>query len=104
MTIQFINLQSLYLNVIVVYLINVIVVYLIPSALDKPLCRSGIYATWLSSIAYLQKQLRIFFICLCNQFDSDYKCFLIEPSQMCLHIYSHRLPFLSIKLADLYCT
>ena len=30
------------------------------SALDKLLCQLGIYATWLSSIAYLQKQLRIF--------------------------------------------
>ena len=30
------------------------------SALDKLLDRLGIYATWLSSIAYLQKQLRIF--------------------------------------------
>ena len=31
------------------------------SALDKHLGQLGIYATWLSSIAYLQKQLRIFF-------------------------------------------
>ena len=30
------------------------------SALDKLLGKLGIYATWLSSIAYLQKQLRIF--------------------------------------------
>ena len=30
------------------------------SALDKLLGQLGIYATWLSSIAYLQKQLRIF--------------------------------------------
>ena len=30
------------------------------SALDKLLSQLGIYATWLSSIAYLQKQLRIF--------------------------------------------
>ena len=29
------------------------------SALDKLLGKLGIYATWLSSIAYLQKQLRI---------------------------------------------
>ena len=55
------------------------------SALDKLLGQLGIYATWLSSIAYLQKQLRIFYICLCNIFDSDYTWFLIEPSQMCLH-------------------
>ena len=30
------------------------------SALDKLLGQLGIYATWLFSIAYLQKQLRIF--------------------------------------------
>ena len=30
------------------------------SALDKLFGQLGIYATWLSSIAYLQKQLRIF--------------------------------------------
>ena len=30
------------------------------SALDKLLGQLGTYATWLSSIAYLQKQLRIF--------------------------------------------
>ena len=31
------------------------------SALDKLLGQLGIYATWLSSIASLQKQLRIFY-------------------------------------------
>ena len=31
------------------------------SVLDKLLGQFGIYATWLSSIAYLQKQLRILF-------------------------------------------
>ena len=31
------------------------------STLDKLLGQLGIYATWLSSIAFLQKQLRIFF-------------------------------------------
>ena len=30
------------------------------SALDKLLCQLDIYATWLSSIGYLQKQLPIF--------------------------------------------
>ena len=30
------------------------------NALDKLLGQLGIYATWLSSIAYMQKQLRIF--------------------------------------------
>ena len=34
--------------------------YPINSALDKLLGQLGIYAIWLSSIAYLQKQLRIF--------------------------------------------
>ena len=33
---------------------------IVGSALDKLLGQLGIYATWLSSIAYLQKQLRIF--------------------------------------------
>ena len=32
------------------------------SALDKLLGQLGIYATWLSSMAYLQKQLRIFIL------------------------------------------
>ena len=32
------------------------------SALDKLLGQLGIYATWLSSIAYLQKHLRIYHI------------------------------------------
>ena len=32
----------------------------VPSALDKLFGQLGIYATWLSSFAYLQKQLRIF--------------------------------------------
>ena len=44
-------------------------------ALDKLLGQLGIYATWLSSIAYLQKQLRIF---LRHVFGSDYICFLIK--------------------------
>ena len=51
-----------------------------PSTLDKLLGQLGIYATWLSSIAYLQKQLRIFyiFIFLRHVFDSDCIRFLIE--------------------------
>ena len=49
------------------------------SALDKLLGQLGIYPTWLSSIAYLQKQLRIFFIfLLCHVYGSDYIPFLIE--------------------------
>ena len=39
------------------------------SALDKLLGQLGIYATWLSAIAYLQRQLRIF-IFLCHVFFS----------------------------------
>ena len=34
--------------------------YPLNSAVDKLLGQLGIYKTWLSSIAYLQKQLRIF--------------------------------------------
>ena len=50
------------------------------SALDKLLGQLGIYATWLSSIAYLQKQLRIVFLLknLRHVFGSDYIRFLIE--------------------------
>ena len=48
------------------------------SALDKLLGQLGIYATWLSSIAYLQKQLRIFYNFLRHVFGSDYISFLIE--------------------------
>ena len=49
------------------------------SALDKLLGQLGIYATWLSSIAYLQKQLRIFYIYFLRQvFGMDYIRFLIE--------------------------
>ena len=48
------------------------------SALDKLLGQLGIYATWLSSIAYLQKQLCIFYIFLRNVFGSGYIRFLIE--------------------------
>ena len=50
------------------------------SALDKLLGQLGIYATWLSSIAYLQKQLRIFIYFLRHVFGSDYTRFLIEWS------------------------
>ena len=40
----------------------------VTSALDKLLGQLGIYATWSSSIAYLQKQLRIFIFFLRNVF------------------------------------
>ena len=50
------------------------------SALDKLLGQLGIYSTWLSSIAYLQKQLHIFIYFLRHVFGSDYTSFLIEWS------------------------
>ena len=48
------------------------------STLDKLLGQLGIYATCLSSIAYLQKQLRIFYNSLRRFFGSDYIRFLIH--------------------------
>ena len=51
------------------------------SALDKLLGQLGSCTTWLSSIAYLQKQLGIFVYFLSHVFDSDYICFLIELSR-----------------------
>ena len=75
------------------------------SALDKLLGQLGIYPIWLSSIAYLQKQLRIFFIFLRHVFGCDYICFLLKEAianvPSCLLSSS---AFLSIKLADFYCT
>ena len=47
------------------------------SALDKLLGQLGIYATWLSSIAYLQKQLRIFIYFFYATFFSVITGFLI---------------------------
>ena len=75
------------------------------SALDKLLGQLGIYATWLSSIAYLQKQLRIFiFFTPC--FFCDYTfAYCMKPSGMCLYIYS--LPssaFLKYQNIGFYCT
>ena len=51
----------------------------VTSALDKLLGQLGIYATWLSSIAYLQKQLRIF-IFLRHFFFSVITGFLIDEA------------------------
>ena len=45
------------------------------SALNKLLGHLGIYATWLSTIAYLQKQLRIFIF------------FLRHVFLLCLHVF-----------------
>ena len=47
------------------------------SALDKLLGQLGTYATWLSSIAYLQKQLRIFIFFKPRFFSSVITRFLI---------------------------
>ena len=47
------------------------------SALDKLLGQLGTYATWLSSIAYLQKQLDIFIFFYATFFSSVFTRFLI---------------------------
>ena len=47
------------------------------SALDKLLGQLGIYTTWLSSIAYLQTQLRFFFFKFTPHFFSVITRFLI---------------------------
>ena len=79
----------------------------ISSALDKLLGQLGIYATWLSSIAYLQKQLRIFifftpsFFFFCNYTFS----YCLKPSEMCSHIYSLPLSaFLKYQTSGFYYT
>ena len=59
------------------------------SALDKLLGQLGIYANWLSSIAFLQKQLCIFIFFKPHFFFCDYRfSYCMKPSGMCLHIYS----------------
>ena len=71
------------------------------SALDKLLGKLGIYATWLSSIAYLQKQLRIYatflavitYVFVLNEAIANVPTYLLSSSA-----------FLSIKLANFYCT
>ena len=52
-------------------------IFITTSALDKLLGQLGIYATWLSSIAHLQKQLRIFIFFLRHVFFSVITPFLI---------------------------
>ena len=77
------------------------------SALDKLLGQLGIYATWLSSIAYLQKQLRILIFFLRHIFFfCDYTfSYCMNPSGMCLHIYSLPLSaFLKYQTRGFYCT
>ena len=51
--------------------------YVMGSALDKLLGQLGIYTTWLSSFAFLQKQLRIFIFFYATFFFCDYTFFLI---------------------------
>ena len=76
------------------------------SALDKLLGQLGIYATWLSSIASLQKQLRFFIFFYATFFFCDYKfSYCMKPSGMCLHIYSLPLSaFLKHQTSGFYCT
>ena len=78
----------------------------ISSAQDKLLGQLGTYATWLSSIAYLQKQLRIFIFFYATFFFCDYTfSYCMKPSGMCLHIYS--LPssaFLKYQTRGFYCS
>ena len=77
------------------------------SALDKLLGQLGIYATWLSSIAYLQKQLRIFIYFFTPHFFSVNSPFSysMKQSGMCLHIYILPSPaFLKYQTCGFYCT
>ena len=78
----------------------------LPSALDKLLGQLGIYATWLSSLAYLQKQLRIFIFFTPRFFFCDFTfSYCMKQSGMCLHIYSLPLSaFLKYQTRGFYCT
>ena len=71
------------------------------SALDKLLGQLGIYATWLSSIAYLQKQLHIFYATFLAVITY---VFLLNEAIANMPTYLLLSPaFLRIKLADFYC-
>ena len=73
----------------------------ISSALDKLLGQLGIYATWLSSIAYLQKQLRILYIFYATFLAVITYLFLLNEAIANLPTYLlSSSAFLSIKLAD----
>ena len=74
------------------------------SALERLLGQLGIYATWLSSISYLQKQLRIFIFFYAAFFSviTRFLLFCVKPSGMCF-IYSHRA-FLKYQSSGFYCT
>ena len=75
------------------------------SALDKLCGQLGIYATWLSSIAYLQKQLRIFYIFYATFLAVITYVFLLNEAIMNVPTYILSLSaLLSIKLEDFCCT
>ena len=71
------------------------------SALDKLLGQLGIYATWLSAIAYMQKQLRIFYIFYATLLAMITYVFLFNEaiSNVPTYLLSSSA-FLSIELAD----
>ena len=75
------------------------------SALDKLLGQLGVYATWSSSIVYLQKQLRIFYI-FCTSFLAviTYVFLLNEAIANVPTYLLSSSAFLSIKPADFYST
>ena len=75
------------------------------SALDKLLGQLGIYAAWLFSIAYLQKQLHIFIYFYATFLAVITYVFLLNEAIMNVPTYLlSSSAFLSIKLADFYCT
>ena len=71
------------------------------SALDRLLGQLGMYATWLSSIAYLQKQLRIFYIFYATFLAVITYVFLLNEAIANVPTYLlSSSAFLSIKHAD----
>ena len=73
------------------------------SALDKLLGQLGIHATWLSLIAYLQKQLRIFYIFSATFLAVITYVFLLNEAIANVPTYVlSSSAFLSIKQADFY--
>ena len=73
------------------------------SALDKLFGQLGINTTWLSSIAYLQKQLHIFFIFYATFLAMIRYVFLLLIDEAIADVPTYLLSssaFLSIKLAD----
>ena len=76
------------------------------SVLDKLLGQVGLYATCLSSIGYLQKQLCIFIFFYATKFFCNYTfSYCMKPSGMCLHIYSFpSSALLKYQTSRFYCT